>query len=264
MISDNISITGNTTGSGDDGCRERDLPVALVHIPDREFLLPYFRRELQDTHCVVTDAIDVPDGVAVDMALMVSSTDIYNVTSGEMLDETTPALTTGLWHDREAAFADDCRRLGVRPVVVRCPHVVGTGMNGLPMRMARGIARGMLMHIKGNEGRLSVVHAVDVARLGTALCQTGVDGPVILTDGTETTVDALIDALAFRIKDKTVFTIRSQRVARLLYGSDYYGQLTRTLTFSNARTMEALGDGVEPPVTVTDYLRTHVYDDSSL
>ena len=51
------------------------------------------------------------------------------------------------------------------------------------MRMARGIARGMLMHISGNSATISVVHAIDVARLSVELQ----DAPGIynITDGTD-------------------------------------------------------------------------------
>lgn len=238
-----------------------DTPTsrAVIYIPDREFLLPYFRRQLPD-YSIETE---IPsDGTDVSLAVMISSTDVYDAASGHMLTEETPLRASSPWRDREEKWRVFCEASALPCTVVRCPEIVATAMNGLPMRMARGIARGMLMHIRGNQGCLSLVHGVDVARLSVI---TAVQGHTFnLTDGQETKVDDLLDALAFRIKDKHLYTLKSMTVARLLYGSDYFGQMTRQLTFSNELFRTLAGQDITAPNIVTEYLRTHVYDENSL
>ena len=248
--------------------------ATVVFAPGCPFLKPYFEREFANDLLIYVDdnsisADKVRDAIAASgfdisstRAIMVSSTDIYNVSGGTAHDESTPLLPGSEWAAREEEFTHMAEAGKYASTILRAAHIVGTGMNGLPMRLARGIARGMLMHIRGNEAMLSVVHASDVARLAVIL-PAGLP-PLNITDGTETRVDDLIDALAYRMKNKRVYTIKSQRIARLLYGGEYFGELTNTLTFSNAALLAALPAGTPPPEEVTNYLRTHVYDESSL
>lgn len=247
-------------------------PYVLVYAPRAKFLQPYFEREFSDYRLIFSaeDAIDalVADG-PIAGAVMVSSTDIYNVTAGELLTEDTPLDLGSVWSAREKTFSDFCNNLSINGVTLRCANTVGTGMNGFAMRLARGIARGTMMHIKGNEGLISVVHAVDVARYGhlflQAINENLTDSTVFnITDGVETPVDELINALAFRIKNKDVFTLKSTRLAKILYGNELYSDLTRRLTFSNALAQTIAAHFGMSPHIVTDYLRTHVYDESSL
>ena len=232
---------------------------AVIYLPDREFLLPYFRRQLSDYRIEA----EIPsDGSDVSIAVMISSTDIYDAVSGHMLTEETPLRASSPWRDREEKWRVFCDVSGLPCTVVRCPGIVATAMNGLPMRMARGIARGMLMHIRGNQGCLSLVHGVDVARFSV---MPAVQGHTFnLTDGQETKVDDLLDALAFRIKDKHLYTLKSMTVARLLYGTEYFRQMTRQLTFSNELFRTLSEPDTAAPNIVTEYLRTHEYDENSL
>lgn len=234
-------------------------PIAVVYMPEREFLLPYFRRELEGMD-IVTD-LNAATSASPDMAVMVSSTDIYAPKTGTMLTEGTETDADSEWTARERDFSEYCHKKGLPITIVRCPEVIGTGMRGLAMRMARGIARGTLMHIRGNESSMSLIHAVDVAHYAVDKRLTG--NTVNLTDGTATSIDELMDALATRMNDKHVLTIKSARIAKALYGSSYYGQLTQNLTYSNELAAKLLGADFAPN-KVTEYLCTHVYDESSL
>lgn len=238
---------------------KQQKPVAVIFTPERDFLLPYFERQLEDMQIVTN--ISQPVQQPVGLAVMVSSTDVYDVSTGHFIDEGAPLKTSSKWIDVEAEFAEFCGERGLKTTIIRCPEVIGTGMHGLAMRMARGIARGTLMHIRGNQGAMSLIHAVDVAKYAVDKRITGMT--VNLTDGVETTTDALIDALAHRLNDKTIFTIKWPRIAKALYGAAYYNQLANRLTFSNKKIAEAIGDDFAPNI-VTEYLTTHVYDDSSL
>lgn len=214
-------------------------PVLYVYAPGHQFLIPYFEREFSD-YIVVAD----PPAVKLAGAVMVSSA---------LVDTKSP------WPHREEAFKKMCAQNSVAPCILRVPHVVATGMTGLPMRLARGIARGTLMHIKGNEAVMNLIHGVDVAQYAHVLM--GKDVAVNITDGTETPVDSLIDALARRINDKKVFSI-AQRWAKLLYGNEFYLQMTTSCTVSDSEAR-----AIAPEVhlhPVTEYLTTHNYDDESL
>lgn len=234
-------------------------PLAVIFMPEREFLLPYFRRRLPEYD--VTASMEDATGRTPELAVMVSSTDIYNVKSGIGHTEQTPLPASSPWREKENAWSQWCADNSLPVTVVRCPEVIGTGMHGLAMRLARGIARGTLLHIRGNQGLISLIHAVDVAALAIRPELQG--HTVNLTDGTETSMDSLIDALAFRLDNKRVLTIKWPQIARAIYGAEFYEDLTRSLTFSNALSLDLLGSSaVLHPVT--EYLRTHVYDEDSL
>ena len=62
-------------------------PTAVVYMPEREFLLPYFRRELEDMN-IVTDLTAATEA-SPEISVMVSSTDIYTPKTGILLTEST-------------------------------------------------------------------------------------------------------------------------------------------------------------------------------
>lgn len=234
-------------------------PVAFIYAPGQAFLAPYFERELAKY-----DVIFCPEALpevptAAEAAVMISSTGIYDVKQGENFDESTEVDPNSEWVAHEAAFRVFCTNNSLTCTILRASNIVGTGMNGFAMRIARGIARGTLMHIIGNQARISLVHAVDIPAVARRVWQSGLI--VNVTDGCATPLDELVSALAYRINDKKVFDIKP-RWARLLYGRQFYSELTTTLTFSNVR-CERLTDGM-PMHPVCEYLKTHVYDDESL
>lgn len=142
--------------------------------------------------------------------------------------------------------------------MLQSPSIVGTGMIGLPRRIAAGIHKGSFVHIAGNEARVSVVHATDVAR--AAAMAAGTAGAFNLTDLADPTVHDLAEALSWRLGQKRIFTI-APRWARLWLGKQFYSQLTTPRT-----TPETFSHFFPDftPVSVTEYLKTHVYDEQSL
>ena len=143
-------------------------------------------------------------------------------------------------------------------MVLRCPYIVGTGMTGMPMEFARRIARGTFCHIKDTEARISLIHAVDVA---VAVRLTlGQSGKYVITDGVNHSIRDFAEALAWRIDQKRIFTLKPLW-ARWLIGRSMLQFITS----------DHLADGSEfasrfnfQPNNVCEYLRTHVYDDESL
>lgn len=227
-----------------------------VHAPNAAFVMPYIERELPDVEFV--------DGAAAaDLAVMLSHVDVYGVTEGDGTDESAPLQNAALRSDEE----DFRRRAGEKGVIVRTADVIGTGMNGFPMALAREIASGRFFHFPGNEARRSVVHASDVARFIALLVSRNgstAHREYNLTDMSDPTVHDIAEALAFRMNNKRISTLSTrpqQWLGRVWYGRTLYALYTTTVTYSAERVKEEFGF---QPVPVTTYVHTHVYDHNSL
>lgn len=226
------------------------MPDSFVfHAPDNEFLLPYIEREVGKN----------PPPLAV----MVSSTDIYQPDSGAILAENARQRTDSIWAMREAEFLKDYPD----GVILRAAPIVGTGMTGAMRRLAEEIYRGRYFHFPGNEARKSVVHAVDIAAVVGILLKTDMASLPArvfnITDDTDPLLHDLAEALAYRIDNKRISNISTrpqQLFARWFYGRryEYYSTDER---FSCEALKAAVGFA---PTPVCEYLRTHVYDESSL
>lgn len=142
--------------------------------------------------------------------------------------------------------------------VLFCPNIVGTGMTGLPMEFARRIARGSFYHLGSNDARLSTIHASDVAK--AVRLAFGTPGQFTVTDGNDPTFHDFAEALAWRINHKRILTLNSKWVNWII-----------SPALKKIITTDAVVDGSEfakrfdfHPIPVTEYLRTHVYDEESL
>lgn len=228
------------------------LPLFLLYTPLSPFVRPYFERQFPDYE--LTDSFDADFSKAV----MVSTTDVYNAAAGTAHDESTELMPRHSVLKLEEEFAEACRRKGVQPTILRCPHIVATGMTGLPREMVNKIYRGTWFHIKGVQEHLSVVHASDVAKAAECCMDSG--QTLIVTDGADPTYEEFAEALAYRLDQKRIFTI-GERWARWRYSSALYNILTNTLTFSSKKIQEEFAFH---PTPVCTYLTTHVYDDESL
>lgn len=192
----------------------------FVNTPDCNFVMPYIRRRL-------------PEAVFVDSPR-----------------EADRCVTVA--QDRSAV---DCRPGGLG---LHCPAIVGTGMNGKPWTLACAIAGGRLYHVAGNEARMSVIHATDVAEaVALALDDSG---SYTLTDLANPTVTQLSEALSRRIDNRRIYTLKP-----------FWAKMLMPRSLYTAVTTDAVSDGSEfaekfnfKPSPVTTYLTTHVYDDESL
>lgn len=150
--------------------------------------------------------------------------------------------------------------------VLRLPVVIGTGMTGFGRHLVQSIWRGTFFHFPDNEMRLSVVHAVDVARAVALLCTTPRTGAVYtLTDGVDPTLHDLAEALAYRMCNKRISNLSTkpqQWLGRVLYGRRHYTEYTVSRCYDGSAFLTDYPDF--HPTDVCTYLRTHVYDDTSL
>lgn len=238
------------------------IETLALYAPDAQFTEPYIKAALPG---VTIQSID--DGGA-DMALMVSSTDIYGAGELIMVDESSATDDASVWKSRETEFSRAAAAKGLRAVILRCPDIIGTGMTGFARHIAEGIWRGTFLHFPGNEARRSVVHAVDLGRIAHALAEGGLPARERLvynvTDGDNPTIHDLAEAMAYRLGNKRVSTLSTrpqQWFGRIVYGKRKYAMYTTSRTFS----CEALCNDIAfSPTPVCDYLRTHVYDENSL
>lgn len=109
----------------------------------------------------------------------------------------------------QASGSVECEsREGKSHFTLHVPVVIGTGMDGWGMKLARRVRQGLYFRspkpTKLMETPIKVVHALDVARAVKMLMQEGKSGDYWLDDGSETTVDALAGALSHRLNDKRV------------------------------------------------------------
>lgn len=227
-------------------------------------MAPYIEREFGKVELV---ALGGSESVG-PIAFMLSDTDVYDAEEGENLSEETPLRAGHKLVAAEEAFCSECARRALTPVVLRCANVVGTNMTGWPRQVAESIWDGKFFHFGNNNARISTVHASMVATVVRKLAETlEPDGkPLILnvTDGNDPSVHDFAEALVLRMNNKRISTLSTWGqiwIGKLMCGGKRYKKLTTTLTFSRAR-LCALIDPQNLPLV--EYMRTHVYDQSSL
>lgn len=158
----------------------------------------------------------------------------------------------------QAEFTQACEAMKLPVLKLHCPHIVATGMRGLTREIAERVYKGSYVNIKDNDSRISVIHGVDVA-LAAAIAA-GENAGYTLTDGADPTISDLADAFSFRMGDKRLFTVKPFW-ARLWLGKKFYNAMIEHQIATD--TFCAAHPDFHPNI-VTQYLRTHVYDESSL
>lgn len=200
-----------------------------------------------DGTCRLLDALaDTPPA----HFLYVSSTDVYGRDEGETLDEDTYAWATSE-AGKSKIMAEQAIRRRLEPAgtivtVVRPATMLGSGAGGEMARMFSDVAAGTYLHVRDNEGALSLVTAYDTARCIAALYRTG--GTYNITDGRTHSYRALAEAMSANAGSRKRMTTLPAKWARLLwrlarfvpavdrnYNPAVVALRGRRLTFSNAR-----------------------------
>lgn len=198
-----------------------NLKTIKIFARGLEFVMPYIVRELTD----------------------------YNVEPADNPAESDIAIISP---------GQDTETLPQDAAVLVCPNIVGTGMNGLPMELARRIARGAYYHLGNNAARLSTIHATDVAKAVRLVI--GKAGKYTVTDGVDPTFHDFAEALAHRLNHKRILTLNSKWVNWIISPALRI-IITKDMTYDGS---EFASEFDFHPTPVTEYLRTHVYDDESL
>lgn len=158
----------------------------------------------------------------------------------------------------DAADAESKAQQYPGAAVIGCPWVIGTGMTGFPRELAARVWRGTFFHVPGSDIPVSAIHATDIAR--AVELTLGKPGVYTITDGKAHTLDELADALAWRMGQKRVLTAKA-RLARWLPGHSFRKRCAALPVIDGSRFAELFDFH---PVDVATYLRTHVYDETSL
>lgn len=205
--------------------------------------------------------------------VFLSTTEVYGRTSGEnwseadIPDPKSPLGTAKLSCER--LLQEYCTENNVTLTVLRLPMTIGTWMNGRSRKLVNRIHRGTYHHIAGNDARTSVVHVRDVVNAAIKLASTG--GTFNITDAVDPTYHDLTEALAHRLNDKKIMTLRPKRAKRwallgdfipgMSFTSEELRKTTTTLTYSSEKIWQVLDF---KPIDVTDFLLHHNYDSDEI
>ena len=226
------------------------------------------------------EAVKLIDDTKPKHVVVVSSTAVYGLSSGENIDETAPVRPADNASRHLASIEDRvkerCKATGAMCTILRPADVVGTGMEGFTGRLARDVNNGSYMHVKGNEAQRSIVHAIDVAKAVRAVAEKAgddcIEGVYNLTDRSGATIEQLADAIAYRLGNKRIFATGLKAAKALaLLGDITLGALpwsrkklkarTTTLTFNSFAISKHT---TWEPMSVTEYLKTHKYSEDDI
>ena len=236
---------------------ENEIKPKILILGDGHFLIPYLEAAFKGAD-IIRDAKAVgPDGVDTAVIILGNSGALPESIKCRSIVAISSANDTD--SRAEERVVELAKRSGTPLALLRPAEIVGTGMTGLPREIANRIYRGTFFHIPGeNEPRISVIHAIDVARATTVAA--GHEGIFNLSDGTDPTLEELAEAISHRLGHKRIYSL-SGRKARLL--TRLFPSLLITGDHRISMTDAALFAGFRP-LTVTDYLIHHHYDENDI
>lgn len=229
-----------------------------ILIPGSEhFLIPYLEAAFKGAEIIRDPSAVSPDGV--DTAVIILGNGGTLPESISCRSVVAISSATGTDTEAEATVTEAAKRLGAPLAILRPAEIIGTGMTGLPRDIVNRIYRGTFFHIAdANEPRISVIHALDVARAATVAA--GHEGIFTLSDGSDPTLKELAEALSHRLGHKRIYSLsgrKARMLARLfpsiIISGDRKVNMTDSPLFADFR-----------PLTVTDYLTNHHYDENDI
>ncbi len=234
--------------------------LALI-APDGAFLAPYMRQAMPEVVIVGPEELG-----SAQAAVLISGDAVYGEGLLVDADETHPTDSASTLYRLEKETAEACAKAGIPLLTLRCAPIVGTGMTGFVRTLAAAVWRGTFFHFPGNEARISVVHATDVAKAASLWVESGASSSAVynLTDGEHPTLHDLAEALAYRMSNKRISNLSTrpqQIIGKLIYGKHRYASYTTSRTLDSRAIESALRFS---PTPVCEYLHTHVYDETSL
>lgn len=188
--------------------------------------------------------------------VMISSVDVYGKEEGEMVDESSPTWPAAgpgaVMLQAERMMQQVCSERGHRLLILRAATMFGAEMEGEMARMFANVINGRYLHIRGNDARMSVVTALDVARAARALA--GSEGIYNVADGHPCTRRELAEAMsanAGRWHRMSTLPLKWAKALspiaaivpalRPMLGSEAIRRSMLTLTFSAEKLLNATG-----------------------
>lgn len=130
--------------------------------------------------------------------VMISSVSVYGKEEGEMVDESSPTWPSpgaaSVMLEAERRLRKACDAKGVNLLILRPVMMFGAEVEGEAARMFAAVVSGRYLHVRGNDARISIVTALDVARAARALAHT--DGIYNVADGRPCTRRQLAEAMS--------------------------------------------------------------------
>lgn len=246
------------------------------------YLAKYLESQPSFTHHVLfvcgREPFDPAAGpVAAEAVVLLSSHLVYSPDAGEGVDESRPTFA---WSDEGRAMARAemaaekwAAAKGIPLAIVRPALTFGRGVDGDMLRLFNRVIRGHYVHIRGNDAKVSLVTALDVARAMAALA--GRTGIYNVSDGRAHTWLSLVEAMtanagapkrmthlpeAWALWIRRVFSWLP--IVRETLSAEALEPLSRTLVLDNSRVREATGIDFHDTVAVisrTD--NTYPYED---
>ena len=186
----------------------------------------------------------------------VSSHEVYSPDAGEGVDESRPAFAwseEGKRHARtELMLEKRCAADGVMLTVVRPALMFGSGVDGRLLRLFNRAVRGHYVHIRGNDAKVSLVTALDTARVMVRLV--GNPGIYNVSDGRAHRWIDLVEAMTANAGAQKRMTHLPEKWAKFIY--KWFGRLpiveeclspealepfSRTCVLDNRKVVEATG-----------------------
>lgn len=147
---------------------------------------------------------------------------------------------------------------GIPTTTFKTGWIIGTGMNGIPMKLLKAIDSGVYFHVKGCNSRCPIIHAADVAANIIALGAKQLNGKeYILHDGHKPKIAELAEAFAYRLNGKRLYTVPpklAKFIAKLTGTSDLY-----SYTIDIKDELPDLSTECITPRDVIHYLFHHTY-----
>ncbi len=185
----------------------------------------------------------------------ISSTAVYGREEGERIDETEicrPSEPVGKTKLEAEQMIEDFFEGKEVPVTILRPGVMfGKGIKGGAARMFSDVVSGKYLHIRGNEARLSVVTAYDVARAIKAIFPHG--GIYNITDGRDPRWSELAEGMSANAGRHNRMTTLPAKWAAILspvlsifpglresWGREILRRRSQTLTFSSEKLVSVL------------------------
>lgn len=237
-----------TSGVPDFSDRTFDLVVHAAGSTDEDTALDF---NFEGTRRLLQSLDANPPGEFV----FLSSWEVYSPDSGEDVAEdhqTWAATKVGRSKARaEQLIKEWCVQKGVRMTILRPARMFGRGVHGEMKTLFNDVVNARYIHVRGNEARLSLICALDVAKAIMALHSIG--GTYNLSDGVGATWIALAEAMSANSGAMKRQTFLPQKWADAAWkftpwipavkaslSPDALARRSKTLTLSNEAVREAI------------------------
>lgn len=227
---------------------EKSRPELVIHAAGTESPEDAFPLNLDGTR----NLLAALEGREPRHFVYISSWRVYSPTSGENVEETAYTWASGdagkSKVQAERAVSDWCDKNGVTLTILRPSTMFGSGMEGWADRMFNDVVTNRYVHIRGNDARLSVVMALDVARAVRQLYKKG--GLYNINDGKQPTYLELAEAMSANSGVMKRVTHLPEKWANVIYAfgrwipwvrialdPETLKKRSETLTLSNAKAM---------------------------